>query len=263
MRDALEESIQSARPILAASCRIDTYLAGVAARYPSHRLLASAAGSLYQRQVDFLARLLRERYGAEQGPIRILDWGCGRGHVSYLLKRAGFAVTTCDLAAIRDASRHSAFRKKQLPIIDEHEISVVPLEHPSTLPFPADTFHAVCSFGVLEHVEDDLASMQMIRRVLKPGGLFFIAFLPYQLSWTQHLSRLLGRPAHDRLYAERDLRALAHAADFRVAALWHGQFFAKRSRPPNDRLEWLDRFITDRTPLRYLATNLEAILVAS
>ena len=29
--------------------------------------------------------------------IRVLDWGCGKGQITYLLKQRGFAVTSCDI----------------------------------------------------------------------------------------------------------------------------------------------------------------------
>jgi SAM-dependent methyltransferase len=246
--------------ILGGACSPDKFLSQVAGRVPSHVFLGRSTQTVYLRQVAFLTAALEGYEGVATERLKILDWGCGKGQVSYLLHNRGFIVSSCDVVTESDDSTFA----QQIPIIETKGITVVPLHHPSEMPFGAQTFDCVVSFGVLEHVESDLASLREIRRILKPGGILFVTFLPYFLSWTQAVYRLRGGTYHDRLYGKRQLRLMAESCGFELASVWHGQLFPKTSVPIalDGPLEPIDRFLCRYTPLKYFATNLEAFLVA-
>ena len=243
------------RRCLSQPVALDPYLCNVAARVPSHRFLGGATQGCYLRQVALL-RAWAQAQGRRPESLSVLDWGTGKGHISYLLQRAGFRVTGCDLARQANDSTFG----QATPILAEQQLAVTPLTHDWALPFADRSFDVVVSFGVLEHVANDLASLREIRRVLAPGGAFFFTFLPYWLSWTQRLTHLRGNRYHDRLYRTGDVRRLAAAAGLAVEGVWHGQLFPKNSQPHRTLVERVDRFLTGHTPLRYLATNLEGIL---
>src|SRR5262249_10267030 len=151
----------------------------------------------------------------------------------------GFDVTSCDL---QSTASDSAFGQRT-PIIEEQAIPVVPLHDDRALPFADASFDLVVSFGVLEHVRDDRGSLREIHRILKPGGRFFFTFLPYWLSWTQHVARLRGDWYHTVLYRAGGVRRMASDAGFRVEGIWHGQLFPKNSLPHSNAIERLDRFL--------------------
>jgi len=119
----------------------------------------------------------------------------------------------------------------------------------------------VLSVGVLEHVSNEPASLAEIARVLKPGALFFCFFLPTRFSWTQQVSRWTGDTYHDRLYTESHVRQMLSAVGLDILNCWFRQLLPKNSvRYPKFRLfEKLDLFMTENTPLRYFATNLEFV----
>jgi SAM-dependent methyltransferase len=238
----------------------DKFLSATA-QVASHAFLANSTQPVYARQIEFLSVLLKEYYNLDAQQIKVLDWGCGKGHITYLLKRQGFAVTSCDI----DSSRDDSSFGQETPIIDQLRIPVIPLKHQSKLPFDDATFDCVVSFGVLEHVPSDGDSVAEIRRILRLGGVFYITFLPYFLSWTQALARFRGNDYHDRLYNRGGLTQLALNARFSVCSLVLSQLFPKNSVPLSlDRfLEPMDRFLCANTPLKYFATNLEAVLLAS
>ena len=236
----------------------DAYLSGIASRYPTHAFLGGNTQLIYQRQTRFLVEAVKSLLGKAPRDTHVLDWGCGKGHISYLLRRAGFQVTACDVTAQAD---DSAFGQAT-PIIADQCISVVPLVDKVALPFADASFDVVLSMGVLEHVHDDAASLQELRRVVKPNGLCLVFFLPYTLSWTQRLAHARGDRYHDHLYSRADVVRLATGARFQVLRVAHGQLFPKNSVPLGAAsvLEPLDRWLCRYTPLRYLATNLEVVL---
>ena len=245
------------RGLLSTSTELDDYLVGVAARETSHGFLGGATQGCYRRLIDLLTSIY-EQQQLSTAQVKVLDWGAGKGHISYLLRKAGFQVTSCDLRSGADDSSFS----QHTPILAEQGIMVQPLERECDLPFDSGSFDLVVSFGVLEHVSDDLGSLKEIRRVLKPGGLFFFCFLPYWLSWTQRLAHLRGNYYHPVLYSKADVRRLADEAGFDLDCVWHGQLFPKNALPHSNLLERTDRFLTNWTPLKYLATNLEGVMVA-
>jgi SAM-dependent methyltransferase len=253
--------IEHSRRLLTRKVEPDAYLSEVARQRRSHWFLGNSVQAVYQRQVAFLSDLILSYTARRAAGVNILDWGCGKGHIAYLLKKRGFSVTACDVDSPADGS--SACESER-SILREQRIDFVPLADDVKLPFQTGSFDCVTSFGVLEHVARDLDSLKEVRRVLKPGGVLYIVFLPYPLSWTQAVARLLGDRYHDRLYWRRRLRELAQAAEFVVHALWFGQLFPKNPTPlALDRvLEPIDRLMCRYTLLKYLATNLEAVLTA-
>jgi SAM-dependent methyltransferase len=240
---------------------LNHYLAQIANSTPSHKFLAHSTQAVYRRQVGYLSSLLAKRFERQGSPIKVLDWGCGKGHIAYLLHQQGFEVTCCD---VDHSASDSAFGQ-DTPILKQMQMSVIPLADPIKLPFESASFDCVTSFGVLEHVESDVRSLGEIRRVLRPGGLFFVTFLPFRFSWTQALARLRGQHYHDRLYSIRRVEEMAAAGGFTLESMWLAQLFPKNSVPYflDKFLEPCDRWLCKHTPLKYLATNLEVILTAS
>jgi SAM-dependent methyltransferase len=167
---------------------------------PTSPLYLSSRSSLlnYSRFADEVQRFLHP--GA-----RVLDWGCGLGQVSWLLLRRGLAVTSYDV---------QRFPPGRL-LIDADQMIVG--DDPVLLPFPSASFDAVLSCGVLEHVIDEKASLQEIRRVLKPGGFFFIYQLPQRYAYTEIINRWrAGRWHHPRRYTPGSARGQLETAGFRL-----------------------------------------------
>lgn len=238
---------------------LDPEISAAAAQLESHAFLRNPAGQYpYIYLTRFVKEMAEQAFDARFTDIDILDWGCGKGHVSKLLAGLGARrLASCDVAC---ENPDSAFGQ-ETPIIRRFGIPVKPLEHEYILPYDHSSFDIVLSVGVLEHVPDDRASLREIVRVLKPGGLFFCFFLPTKLSWTQKVARLRGNNYHERFYNETIVRDMLRSSGLELLDLWYRQLFPKNSvRYPSFRFfERIDQLATELTPLRYFATNLEFV----
>lgn len=154
---------------------------------------------------------------ARRRPGRLLDWGCGWGQVTALLLKEGVDAVAFDYAA--DLEAPTTRPLERFPEIEAH---LSP--HPVELPFEDRSFDTVLSCGVLEHVEDPDASLDEIRRVLRPRGTFYVTNLPNRYSYTERIARLLGlyyhgRLPNDRVYTRSTVRALLERHGFQVEEL--------------------------------------------
>jgi SAM-dependent methyltransferase len=192
----------------------------------------------------------------------VLDWGSGVGQVSDLLRRRGLAVSSFEYRPELEAPS-----EERSPLIPEITAQVSP--EPVALPYEDDAFDAVLSCGVLEHVEDPDANLEEIRRVLRPGGTFYVYKLPNRFSYTEFLARRLGLAHHgsrpfDRLYDKRRARALMGRHGFEITEMrranmlplaLRGRFLERHSRG-----WWRANRALARVPLlNLLATNLELV----
>jgi len=150
-------------------------------------------------------------------PGTLLDWGCGMGQMTYLLRRRGFSAVPYDIAS-------TAETLPDLPLT--RGLDIVRGTHPTALPFPDESFDAVLSCGVLEHVDEytgagnERRSLAEIRRVLRPNGAFLIYQLPQQHTWQEAITRTLHLGySHPRRFTEREIRSVLRDTGFRVSCV--------------------------------------------
>lgn len=246
------------REVFSAKLPLDQRLTDLSRPHATHSFLANPASqNSYLFLLQYLKRFSEQWFNVPSSELKILDWGCGKGFCTYLLRKHSFRVTSCDIAR---TAGDSAFGQ-DTPIIEAEKIDVMPLHDDVRMPFEDASFDIVLSMGVLEHVKNDFASLQEIRRILKPRGLLFCFFLPYRLSWTQYISRKGGNNYHDRLYSKNGTRELLNRAGFKVEDMWHRQLLPKNSvhYPAYHLFESLDQALVRFTPLRLLTTNIEFV----
>jgi SAM-dependent methyltransferase len=258
----MNDSVRSfRRDVFTKRWPLDGELKAVAATLPSHSFLENPAGQYAYIYLTQFVKAMAERHtGRAFRELTVLDWGCGKGHVSKLVRELGpKQLDSCDILS---DSEDSSFGQ-QTPILEQFDINVKPLEHEYVLPYEDCVFDVVLSVGVLEHVPNDRASLAEITRVLKPGGLFFCFYLPTKLSWTQEIAHRRGNDYHDRLYTRDQVKGMLGEAGLKLVDFWYRQILPKNTvRYPNFRLfEKLDQLVTEYTPLRYFATNIEFVSV--
>ncbi len=155
----------------------------------------------------------------------ILDMPCGRGFYLNMFRyvsRCKLVGADLDWPVLLKAGRNVG----HLPDIMLNHANIY------ALPYPENTFDAAILSEVLEHLEDDVAGLREVYRVLKPGGVVAITVpnANYPFWWdpinksletlfNTHISAgpLAGIWAnHVRLYRADELRGSVQAAGFSV-----------------------------------------------
>jgi SAM-dependent methyltransferase len=95
---------------------------------------------------------------------RILDVGCGTGANLKMLARFGQAEGV-------DISEQA------VSFCRDRGLDSVKLGAIEQLPYEDESFHIVTALDVIEHLDDDVAGLREIRRVLGPGG-YVLVFVP-------------------------------------------------------------------------------------
>ena len=114
---------------------------------------------------------LRTYLGKKPGESKVLDFGCGSGIFVNELAKQGYQAHGLDIS--EEAVKFGTLQGIQnLGVIDSHKID-----------FEDNTFDAVFTLDVLEHLEDEKWALDEIRRVLKPGGVAIIMVPAYMFLW--------------------------------------------------------------------------------
>ena len=123
--------------------------------------------------IRFCARLIHKRLTHDRVEVkrevdRVLDLGCGNGRHAVYFAREGFRASGIDVSEQAIEWAKDWAQREGLEI----DFRVAGIEE---LPYDDDTFDAVVSHGVLDHVLMKTArkAAEEVNRVLKPGGIFY------------------------------------------------------------------------------------------
>lgn len=130
---------------------------------------------------------------------RVLDLGCGGGHVSYLAAKYAREVVACDVtASMLEAVARNAAAKG----LGNITTCLAPAEE---LPFAPASFDAVLCRFTAHHWSDFAAGLRQASRVIRPGGtaMFIDTIAPANRVQDTHLQamELLRDPSHARNYS--------------------------------------------------------------
>lgn len=125
--------------------------------------------SALRRMEDQLFATLSLQQGA-----RVLDAGCGVGHVAIHLAHKGLRVQGIDVV-----DRHLARARRNIAAAGvAHVVSVRKMDYHHLDALPARSFDGAYTMETLVHAADAEAVLAGLRRVLKPGGT--VAFHEYE-----------------------------------------------------------------------------------
>jgi SAM-dependent methyltransferase len=147
---------------------------------------------------SFLERIF-DGVDIKDGRPRILDVGCGTGANLEMLSRFGEAEGV-------DVSEAALAFCRARGLTDVH------LGAAENLPYENGSFDLVTALDVVEHLDDDVAGLREMRRVLRPGGKALLFVPAFRFLWgvQDDISH------HRRRYRLPELISTLHAAGFYV-----------------------------------------------
>ena len=150
--------------------------------------------------------IVRDAYlAAGLGPeSRVLDVGCATGGMMRLMHGLG-RFTGLDASA------------KAAKMARERSGNEVVVSSATSMPFETGTFDGVTALDVLEHIEDHVAAVREIRRVLKPGSPLIATVPCHPALYSRHDTAL----HHVRRYKRPEFLALLQDNGFTIErATW-------------------------------------------
>ncbi len=162
----------------------------------------------YTARRRILASLI-ERVVRPPTDARILEVGCGTGHNLKMLGQFG----TVDGIEIDDAAR--AIAEKRLG----HSISSARL--PELSGIKRGYYDLAAALDVVEHIDDDRATIAALASCLKPGGKLLVTVPAHQWMWSAHDE--LNH--HKRRYSKAGLRRLIEGSPLRLERIGYFNSF--------------------------------------
>lgn len=158
-----------------------------------------------------------ERLPIGEGTL-FLDAGAGFGRHAYEAARRGARVVALDYAEAETTVTRATFAAMcEAGEITADRLAGVLRGDATRLPFRDGSFDVIVTSEVLEHIQNDVAALAELSRVLKPGGTFAAtvpSWFPEKVNWMlsdeYHAPFVEG--GHVRIYSSTELRAKVRAA---------------------------------------------------
>ncbi len=141
-------------------------------------------GDFHKRRVECTLQMVREAAKRTHEPHKILDLGCGQGHITSLIQQelpaAEVSGVDYSISAIEYANKH--FRNIEFIVGNAY-----------ACPYSTGYFDIVVCNNLWEHVPDPLSLLAGIATIMKPGGCLIIS-TPSRYRWGNLVNVLRGKP---------------------------------------------------------------------
>ncbi len=204
--------------------------------------------------------------------MKVLDWGAGTGFMTYVLSDQ-FHVSACT----PESDNYTIYCDLLKTTCEKYNTDFTFLKDKIRLPYVNNSFDAVLSIGVLEHVAefggDEKGSIDEIQRVLNKNGIIFITHLPRRYSYIEFFNRLLNRPHHQFTYRRKDVRSIVSHENLQIVGInkygilpkyvlvyLHLKFPVFFTKKVIEKLVYLDNILSEIPVLNSFAQNYHVTL---
>lgn len=148
-----------------------------------------------------------KKHAVVENPV-IMEIGCSSGHLLPLINKEMPNASLIGADIVYDPLLKLAKKHPNIPMLRFDLLSC---------PLPDNSVDAVILLNVLEHIEDDTAALEQIKRILKPGGVAIL-----EVPAGPHLYDLYDKALlHFRRYLLKDLTEKVKNLDFKVVKESH------------------------------------------
>jgi SAM-dependent methyltransferase len=156
----------------------------------------------YRARRRVVAELIRRKVPLPKD-AKLLEIGCGTGHNLPMLGEFG----QVDALEVDPIARGMAEKRLGRTVLSS------PL--PALEGVPDDTYDMVAALDVVEHIPDDIAALEGIARVLKPGGKLLMTVPAHQWMWSAH--DVVNH--HQRRYSKGGFKRLVYNSPLKLEAI--------------------------------------------
>jgi SAM-dependent methyltransferase len=150
----------------------------------------SGESSFWVRSRNRLFKSFVQNHLAATGKTKFLEIGCGTGgFIQQLVENEKLEITGSEIYL-----KGLLYAKKNLPEVDFIQFDV-------TQGVVGKEFDIIVAFDVIEHIDDDIAAISNIRKMLRQGGTLVITVPQHKFLW----SKLDEIVKHKRRYSRREL----------------------------------------------------------
>ena len=141
--------------------------------------------------------------------LQILDMGCGTGLMLSELAKVG---KTSGMDFSKEAIKYA---KKS------YDGTILQGTLPLKVPYDKDSFDLIVSLDVIEHIDDDEKTLQVIHNLLKDGGKCILTVPACMFLWSHHDDI----NHHKRRYSRKELQKKILDAGFKIEFITYYNFF--------------------------------------
>ncbi|NNN13614.1 MAG: class I SAM-dependent methyltransferase [Acidimicrobiaceae bacterium] len=187
----------------------------------------------------------------------LLDLGAGGGRHSFeaMIRQARAVAVDLDEAGLRGVSEYAAGLANS-ETLDLPKVEVL-MADARTLPFRDDAFDSAICSEVLEHLDEELAVIEELRRVTKAKAVVALtvpSFFPEIVNWSISKEYHSAKGGHIRIYSKSELAAFVKGAGFSVLGF-------KRAHALHSPYWWIKSWVGVGNSSHPLAAWYESLLV--
>ncbi len=187
----------------------------------------------------------------------LLDLGAGGGRHSFeaMIRQTRAVAVDLDEAGLRGVSQYAA-GLASLETLDRSKVEVL-MADARALPFRDDSFDSAICSEVLEHLEEELAVIEELRRVTKAKAVVALtvpSFFPEIVNWSISKEYHSAKGGHVRIYTKSELATLVKGVGFSVLGF-------KRAHGLHSPYWWIKSWVGVGNSSHPLASWYESLLV--